>query len=583
MKIRNLLSIPILALGISSQAFGLGQEIREQVCFEDRRAGVASVLDFDTNDVCLECIAAFDEDAGVTSDITVLCTAVAGGGIDNVDVIINPDLAHPDVDFSIHANGANYLANAGDTFMSKSELFPGQGDYCNVAASGNCDGSTKAFTISGSHGLDSTNSIADMIALKNISQGGDIINGTMRGSYVQVGPHGLPVITEGNSYPEEMGFPDECNPAVSDLSQCQDGDAAMSTLQTTMQAHMSNNFASISNKVNHGKSAREYAINPVDPSFDTGAPSPQANFSGARLTFANASNITEYIYEARDNWSVADNGNAFQWVLRRRNICDLIECTGVPFDPNAGGGPGPGPGPDPAGNCSDGIQNGDETGIDTGGRCGSVPAEYVCAPGNAPCDYSFCSCYLTSDACGRGDADGDNVCWWDSSESRCRGANDITDELTCTGGTYDFGWDCLSGSCDDPAYTDQVSCQGALKTWTCSSGQCAGNSYKNQPPNSCTFHAKTIMGNSDDGTLSTYSRASVFYAGGDSFTVEAIVNGTLGGDSVEFAGPLSVSMESMWHNSLPRNSNCFNDGFGNTSCEVGLYCDSSTNSCKPSP
>ena len=212
---------------------GAEKYIESTICFEDRRSAVIDT-DNDANDLCVSCKTIYDNNwplqggGSGMGPITVLCSPQSLGGIDNIALILNPDLpTGGTAAYSLHYEGAYSVISPGDTVYPKSALFSCGNTYVNVGTGTSCDGNPRAVTLEEGHGLSDGFSIAEVFALKNKSQGDDIIKKSAHGSYVWVFPGAAAPVNEYQNWysayevaANVTGLSGDCDPSSASFGTC---------------------------------------------------------------------------------------------------------------------------------------------------------------------------------------------------------------------------------------------------------------------------------------------------------------------------------------------------------------------------
>jgi len=312
-----------ILLLISSKVFSAEVMKEQMLCFEDRLSDFGVDVDYDVNDVCVSCKMIYDTTGGSGGDmsaITVLCSAVTLGAADDFELIINPDSPglSTSSDYVLHANPSPITgASPGDTIISKYGLFGNAALFCNVGPT-SCAGNSFAITLSEGHGLSSSFDIADIIALKNLTNsssvdGNNIISKGSAGSNVFVMPPGAAPILERVSFFDAYNISSNsslasCDPDLGSLGSCDFG---------ALATHVSSlNFGGLSSdKVN--KSAPTPAAYYISPS--TTVTNGKPNFNGTRMQISGNGdvNIQSYLTETQPGFSGFN-------LLKERRLCDLI-------------------------------------------------------------------------------------------------------------------------------------------------------------------------------------------------------------------------------------------------------------------
>ena len=455
------------------------------LCFEDRLD-----WDHDGNDLCLR-ISIVMDDVLSGDPITYLITPVSLGAADNLEL----QYALASSSASLHDEGLRKDITVGDAIYTMGEFFDGcSGNYfINVGTGLDCNPQEKAVTVT-DHGLsvssdaDLVQTVLDVFRLRNVSQGITISKSNVGFMFVLPDDQ-LAVVKEnhGTWYDNWDLSTANCDPTVG-MSSCN-----LTTLTNDTNSIVRSSLGAGVDK--NPKHRAEFAITKSSGTTANYSSGGTPVFNGSRWdikSVSDKSNISSYFNESQaDGASVNRTGYVH---YKHRHICHIVECHG-------GGGGGGG-----------------------------------CAPGNAPCDYSFCPCHTTSNGCSSGDANGDNVCWWDSGTSSCKGADAITNSTDCTSAV--FYW---------------------------SGGQCVGG---NGSAHTCSYTDCTYMGNA-----ASTSQCSGTHVSFGSITIRSH-NGTsyIGGGSIVFSN--GAAYGSSPGGELPANANCYSGG----EC-ASWSCDYTNNRC----
>ena len=511
-KIKKIAAIFVAVMATSFSSFSTEKYIEQTICFEDRKSGMGVNVDNDANDVCVSTKIIYDNNwqGSGMGPITVLMTPLSLGASDNIQLILNPNLPTTGgAEYSLHyENAYSVISPSGGNgvLYNKGDLFNCVGGFVNVGTGNDCDPNPRAVTLEVGHNLNDGFTLADVLALKNVTQSNTIISKSTAGSNVWVFPGLAAPVKEYqgtwyNAYNvSAVSVTGDCDPSSANFNTC------TSTDLNNIAAHMSTIVRSSldANVVNKTPpAAKEFAIAQASGNVGTVSGGGTVVFNGSAWSITSASaNIGNYFGETRSDGS----GGTFQNfnIYKRRPICKIISCSG------GGGGPAPSSG------CS--------------------------APGNAPCDYSFCGCYTTQTGCESGDPNGDNACYWTGSD--CRGADNLTTQGDCESNGFYWNWE---------------SAQSAYK---CVGGN-TGPHNCNSPTNSCTFMGKMDnSGNSCTTTHRVYGNISV-----NSYS------GSIGTSGVSFGG--AASFDASPSGKLPDYANCTSSG----QCESGT-CNGTTYRCE---
>jgi hypothetical protein len=322
--------IPALLIFYINSSYSASVLREQMLCFEDRLSDFGVDVDYDVNDVCISCRMMFDSTGGAggsMSSISVLCTPITVGAADAIQLIINPDIPGLDVstEYVIHnENLADASVLPGDVIVSKSSLFEESASFCNVG-SNSCTPKPFALTLGEGHGLSSDFDIADIIALKNLSNasginGNNIVSKATAGANIFVMPPDSQPIRERVSFFEAYNISSNeslssCDPAQGNLSSC--NFSALATHVSTLD------FSEVSSAL----------VNKNPPSavnFNIAQSSAVVNglpvFGGERLPISSStpSNIGFYFQESQSSFS------GFE-LFKFRRLCEMINlpCSSV--------------------------------------------------------------------------------------------------------------------------------------------------------------------------------------------------------------------------------------------------------------
>jgi len=492
--------------------------IESTICFEDRRDGVAIYTDNDANDLCVSCKTIYDNNwplqggGNGVGAITILCTPMSIGAADNVELILHPDLpSSGDTAYSLHYEDNFQEISPGDTIYNRSQLFTCGGNFINVGAGLNCASKPRAVTLEEGHGLSDDFSLAEVFALKNITQGNDIITKDIAGSNVWVFPGAAAPVNEfqGTWYDayNVSSVDSNCNPAGNSMASC-DLNAVATYLATVDKSTLD------AQKVNKTPpTALNFNITQTSGVTGAAASGGAPIFSGPGWDISTTTvSISNYFSENRSD---GNGGNFSNFnLLKRRPICKLIDCSGGSTSSPGSGG------------------------------ASFTPSSGCSAPGNAPCDYSFCGCHTTSTGCATGDPNGDNTCYWDGSS--CKGADNLLTQSACESAGFYWNYETSIGG------------------YQCVGGN-GGAHQCNTPLNDCTYMGK--MDNSGDACNSTHR-----FHGNISISASHI--GAPGTSTIKFYS--NPSYGSAPSGEIPKYGACASSG----QCQGSLVCDTATSARK---